>query len=299
MTRDLWIILSLGAYILLFLGAVIGLGIWQSRRRKTRAPVEFKFLRGPGETLRRRIAKFDEDFLLRFGGAALAPVLIALTVLWCVVKLHPQSWTQLWMGFGLTALAFVATIIPAMWWALRGLMRFRDDRLGYAGERFVGDCLEPLKRQGWYIFHDVPGEASGRKFNTDHVAVGPGGVWAIETKTRRKGRARPGFEPQKVTFDGSLLIWPWGEDSFGPEQAKSNAEWLKGWLSKRTGLNVDVRAALALPGWYVVDNVRGLLRVVRPEWLATDLPKARSVLTAAQIDLIARQLDEHCRDVED
>jgi hypothetical protein len=54
-----------------------------------------------------------------------------------------------------------------------------------------------------------------------------------------------------------------------------------------------------LPGWYVVDKVRGPVRVVKPEWLSEDLPKARSVLTDTQIDVIARQLDQRCRDVED
>jgi len=203
------------------------------------------------------------------------------------------------VGLAIIGLAFSITLILAFRWALRDLMRYRDDNLGYLGERFVGDCLEPLKRKGWFVFHDVPGEADKRKFNIDHVAVGPGGIWAIETKTRRKGRARPGFEPQKVFFDGKQLIWPWGEDTYGPEQARRNADWLQEWLFKRTGIRVEVRPALALPGWYVVDQVRGPLRVVKPEWLSEDLPKAGSVLTTAQIDLIARQLDQYCRDVED
>jgi hypothetical protein len=56
---------------------------------------------------------------------------------------------------------------------------------------------------------------------------------------------------------------------------------------------------LALPGWYVVDKVRAAVRVVKPEWLSEDLPKAGLVLTDTQIDLIARQLDQRCRDVED
>ncbi len=41
------------------------------------------------------------------------------------------------------------------------------------------------------------------------------------------------------------------------------------------------------------------MRVVRPEWLSEDLPKARSGLTEQQIDLMVRQLDLLCRDVED
>jgi len=297
MTRELWMIVSLGVYFLLFLGAVVGLGIWKAKRRRTKPPVEFKFLRGPGESLRQRMTKFDEDFPFRIGAAALAPVVVALVVFWGVAKFRPQ--TQLWVGLGLTLIAFVAVLIPAIWWAVRGLMRYRDDRLGYAGERFVGDCLEPLKRQGWHVFHDVPGEAHGKKFNVDHVAVGPGGVWAIETKSRRKGRARPGFEPQKVFFDGKQLIWPWGEDTHGPEQARNNAEWLQEWLLKRTAIKISVRPVLAFPGWYVVDKPRAWLRVVMPEWLTEDLPKAESILTNAQIDLIQRQLDLLCRDVED
>ena len=48
-----------------------------------------------------------------------------------------------------------------------------------------------------------------------------------------------------------------------------------------------------------VDRVRGPFRVVKQEWLSEDLPKAGSVLTTAQIDLIARHLDQYCRDVVD
>ena len=299
MMREQWPVVIICAYFLLFVGAVVGLGKWKVKRRRDRPPVEFKFLRGPGETLRRRIAKFDEDFLFWLGAAALVPLFVILAGASAVAKYRPQTWVQFWIVSGLILIAFVAALIWAIRWALRGFMRYRDDNLGYLGERFVGDCLEPLKRQGWHVFHDIPGKAGGRRFNIDHVAVGPGGVWAIDTKTRRKGRARPGFEPQKVTFDGRQLIWPWGEDPYGPEQAKNGAEWLREWLSKRTGLKVEVRAALALPGWYVVDKVRSQFRVMKPEWFAEDLPKSGLTLTDSQIDLIARQLDQLCRDVED
>jgi hypothetical protein len=299
MTRESWTIFSFGVYFLLFICAVGGLAIWKIKRRRSRLPVEFKLLRGPGETLRRRMAKFDENFVFRIGGAALAPVFVALVVFGGVLKYRPQTWTQLWVGFGLTVLAFVATLIPAMHWALRGLMRYRDDRLGYLGERYVGECLEPLKEHGWHVFHDVPCEADRKKFNIDHVVVGPGGVWAIETKTRRKGRARRGFEPHKVVFDGKQLIWPWGEDPYGPDQAIDNADWLQQWLSKKTGMKTKVWPVLTFPGWYVVDKAGAAVRVVRPEWLSEDLPKVVTLLTNDQIDLIVRQLDERCRDVED
>ncbi len=297
--RALWTLFSFAVYFLLFGGAVFGMALWRVKRRRNRPPVDFRFLRGPGETLRRRMAQFDEDFFLRFVLAALAPVLAAIVVSYGVFKYRPQTVTHLWIGSGLVVLAFFGTLIPMVRWGVRSLIRYYNDRLGYLGERFVGDCLEPLKRKGWHIFHDVPGLAGERKFNLDHVAVGPGGVWAIETKTRRKGKARKGFDPQKVFFDGNNLVWPWGEDAYGPEQARRNSEWLRAWLLKRTGIELEVRPVLALPGWYVVKPSGAEVRVVRPEWLLEDLPNARTVLTSDQIDLIVRQLDLHCRDVED
>ena len=57
-------------------------------------------------------------------------------------------------------------------------------------------------------------------------------------------------------------------------------------------------AWLCLDG-HVVDKAGAAVRVVKPEWLSEDLPKEKPVLTNSQIDLIARQLDAECRDVED
>ena len=144
----------------------------------------------------------------------LAPVLVVLAVSGAVPNPAPEM-DAYYLRKACSPRRLLGVLIPALRWALSALMRYGDESLGYLGERFVGDCLEPLKRQGWYVLHDMPGEAGERKFNIDHVAVGPGGVWAIETKTRRKGRARPGFEPHKVFFDGKQLIWPWGEDAYG------------------------------------------------------------------------------------
>jgi hypothetical protein len=245
------------------------------------------------------MAKFDEDFIPGLILASLAPLFAAIVVLYGVLRYKPQTTTEIWLLSALVVLTFVGTFIPAVRWGIRRLIRYHNDRLGYLGERYVGDCLDPLKRKGWYIFHDVPGLAGGRKFNLDHVAVGPSGVWAIETKTRRKGSARMGFDPQKVFFDGMKLVWPWGEDPYGPEQARLSSEWLQAWLLERTGIKLDVRPVLALPGWYVVKPSNAEVRVVRPEWLLEDLPNARTVLTNEQIDLIVRQLDLRCRDVED
>jgi hypothetical protein len=56
-------------------------------------------------------------------------------------------------------------------------------RQGAAGERRTARLLAPLERQGWAILHDlaVPGSTA----NLDHLVIGPGGVFVIDSKQYR------------------------------------------------------------------------------------------------------------------
>lgn len=62
------------------------------------------------------------------------------------------------------------------------LTLIRRKRLGWEGELATGEQLNRLYAQGYDVFHDIDGGG----FNIDHVAVGPAGVFAIETKARVK-----------------------------------------------------------------------------------------------------------------
>jgi hypothetical protein len=183
---------------------------------------------------------------------------------------------------------------------LRFFNRRRNDLLGYLGERAVAEYLEPLRQNGFRIFHDVPCEGRKTNFNIDHVVVGPTGVAAIEVKTRRKKKGRPGFEEHEVTYDGQRLIWPWGEDRCGIDQLMAESDWLRKFIHGRTGLDVDPKPILALPGWWVTERVAGAFRVSSHKLLPAIIRDWKpQPLTPEQIDLISRQLDERCRDVED
>ena len=50
----------------------------------------------------------------------------------------------------------------------------------------VAGKLDPLREDGYRIFHGFPG---GPNWNIDHIAIGPGGLFVIETKVRSKRRA--------------------------------------------------------------------------------------------------------------
>jgi hypothetical protein len=52
---------------------------------------------------------------------------------------------------------------------------------GAEGESATGAVLDQLRAQGWFVMHDVrwPGRP---RANIDHIAVGPGGVFVIDSK---------------------------------------------------------------------------------------------------------------------
>jgi hypothetical protein len=63
------------------------------------------------------------------------------------------------------------------------LLRIRTEatswEVGAAGERRVGDRLNLLKAHGWNVLHSIPLKSGA---DIDHVVIGPGGVFTINTK---------------------------------------------------------------------------------------------------------------------
>ena len=274
-----------------------GIFWWSTTRKKDRPPEKFKLLRSAGETQRRCVQKTDENLFVYFFGGAFVPLVIASLVLLLVIRL-PKRLVP--VGAAVAVILFLLSTVCAVIVLLRFLSRRRNDLLGYLGERAAAEWLEPLKAEGYRIFHDVPCEGRKKNFNIDHVVVGPTGVAAIEVKTRRKKKGREGYEEHVVTYDGQQLVWPWGEDRCGIDQLLSESDWLRKFIYNRTGLRVDPKPILALPGWWVTEHVVGAFRVAShkmvPKIVCDWKPQP---LTPEQIDLISRQLDERCRDVED
>jgi Nuclease-related domain len=285
-------------WVLLFTLGVVGFGIWRIKRRKERTPMQFKLLRSPGESLRKRLKSADENDWLFFVLTALAPLGGASGFVAVGARILPKPYhLHLLIAAGVV---FIALTIISARLLLRRLHRYRSDWLGYMGERAVGEALVDLYARSFRIYHDVPAQGGKKPFNLDHVVVGPSGLWLIETKTRRKGRARPGLKDHEVTFDGAKLIWPWGEDTHGVQQAQSEARWLSDWVSSTTGLSVTAKPILALPGWYVRETALGAVRVLNHKNLCSAISgRGHPVLSPEHIDLISRQLDQRCRDVED
>ena len=102
-----------------------------------------------------------------------------------------------------------SVLVPRLGLALSGLaaivatwvLRFRPNpdanawRRGAAGERRTARLLNPLERHGWVVLHDLA--VPGSRANIDHLVIGPGGVFVIDSKHYR-GR---------LLLDGSGRLW--------------------------------------------------------------------------------------------
>lgn len=67
--------------------------------------------------------------------------------------------------------------------------RLRTDprRRALAAEQTVGEALDALDRAGWHTLHSVPLSGGDR---VHHLAIGPGGLFAVHTLYARKQRVR-------------------------------------------------------------------------------------------------------------
>lgn len=262
---------------------------WRLARRGERVPVTEKLLRPAGESLRLRIDALGEKLLTSVFNCILAPTIGAS------VLLLPIS------GYVITRIA-VALVLAVVLFTLAARRLFaqmgdmRACTLGFHGERAAAEEINQLMRDGCRVFHDVPNEPYG---NIDHVIVAPSGVFAVETKTRRKKKVPPGKKDHEVIFDGKALEFPNGRDTDGLEQARQQADRLRVFLTKAVGEPVAVSPILTLPGWFVSSRVNERIKVVNPKKIRQVVLNARDAKLAPQlIERISHQLDQRCRDVE-
>ena len=88
-------------------------------------------------------------------------------------------------------------------------LRFRPSpdavawRRGAAGERRTARLLGPLERHGWVVLHDLA--VPGSRANLDHLVIGPGGVFVVDSKQYR-GRLQ--LDPSGRLWHGRYPLAP-------------------------------------------------------------------------------------------
>jgi Nuclease-related domain len=141
-----------------------------------------------------------------------------------------------------TLIALIVLIVP-----LRQIVKagrdIRNLRQAEAGERRVSELLRPLRAKDYIVFDDVITERG----NIDHIVVGPGGVFALETKTYSLfGNARA-----FVRNDGVLVLGD--KEAIGEplKRARNAAALVSDELERDLRRKVWVEAVLVLLGWRV------------------------------------------------
>lgn len=221
--------------------AIVTLDRRRDPRLKRKLPIGAKVLRAPGDSLRLRLDAISSDVDSGLIGLGLVgPVAVAC---WAILRMD-------WSAVRLGAIDFI--LLGAYLAGMAGLIRTvlksvrlrRLYREGLLAERYTAQELNRLTAAGCAVFHDLPAE----DFNIDHVVVGGGAVYAIETKSRRKADGPNGH---RVRFDGERLHFPDSATNKPLEQADRNARWLARKLENTLGKSVPVVPVVALPGWFV------------------------------------------------
>jgi hypothetical protein len=287
----IWLIFLESAFFFGVGAAVVGLIQWKDRKK--RLPFTQKILRPPGESLRIRLIELDEklnDRLLQLFVSAYSPLIMAGLVE--LQGVHPS--TGVWIT--LAAIAAIASIWAAYrLWKVINLRR--RIRLGFEGERHVGEALNQLMLAGYRVFHDFLITDKPRSVrNIDHIVIGPNGVFAVETKTRRKMKGENGA---KVTVLDNALQYPWGMDQSDLAQTQEEARWLSEWLSKMSNDPVNVGSILVLPGWFVDRRAKSPVTVMSGSEVPANIPKLNGGATSENdVRRIAAIIEDRNRSIE-
>jgi hypothetical protein len=271
-----------------------GLLYWfRSKRKGFRCPLTRDLLRGPGQSLFKRIEDLNLDIDCYATTMATMPLLLYASYLSRSYFGIAKESDQTGIIYGLIWLAFTLYFGKKLQRALKE----RDNyRLGLDCEMAVGQELNNLTGEGYRVYHDVPAEG----FNIDHVVVGRNGVFAVETKGRSKPSRRRGSFDASVVYDGRTLRFPDRISTDFLDQARRQAEWLSRWLTEVVGELVPVQPVLVIPGWYVervrrgdvlVLNGKNDYRFIASQWTNT-------TLSTRLIQSVGNIIEQVCRDVE-
>jgi len=105
-------------------------------------------------------------------------------------------------------------------------------RVGAGGEETVGAKLEKLTKHGWHVLHAVP--VGDRGSDIDHVLIGPGGVFTVNTKNH----------PDKSVWVGRNTVMVGGHRTNYLPKSRHEGERASRLLTEAVGFPVLDRPAL-------------------------------------------------------
>ena len=146
---------------------------------------------------------------------------------------------------------------PGFWRALRDRLLRRPSELeswrkGLRGEEMAGAELERLTRRGWRVLHSI---LVAENVDIDHLLIGPGGVFTVNTKHHARADVWVGDHVVKVQGYSHQYL----------PKARAEARRTAAMLTRSCGFTVPVDAALifVLPGQLTLAPPRGNPQAIR------------------------------------
>lgn len=248
--------------------------------RKKKKPPLPAVRRLAGQSLREEWSRLIDDHLPFY---VFGPLMF-----WFIAFVQFQ---QEWLGHRLPATFWLSVAIVATGAAAIGCLRLipraRSLVRGERGELKVAEALEELRSAGYRVFHDLVRDG----FNIDHVVVGPGGVFAIETKFR-SGEGEITFRNGEGLFvDGRL------EEKDSLKQARGNAGEMNRLIRDNCGIDAWVFPLVVFVGdWRVRNDWQTTnARVFTPETVTRYLCDQQPRLKRSEIALIASHLERSAK----
>ena len=254
--------------------------------KSSRSPLKHPPLHNPGESLQEQ--RFDlvgEKFMPWF---VVAAVFIFLSVYMWAIQLG-------WMPVDakIVTLITVAICIFTFWKHKAVFRQIRLMNRGLAAEKAVGQFLEQFRAQGYKVIHDIPVEAGSRKFNIDHLLIGPKGLFTIETKSRRKpnkGQCVIAYDGHQVLINGQVP----GRDPIA--QALGQAAWVRDYLKSCTALpSIPVTPLVVYPGWFsnYQQSLNAKVKVVNEHFISACIQDSPHQLAPHDAMLIESRLTDY------
>lgn len=253
-----------------------------TKKRQTKDPIKQDPLPQAGDSTYQQLQELLDGpaYFWIFVSATLVACTVARWIeYWQKQILHPRLWTS----------ATIVVIAIAVFKIRSVLGQVKNLRLGIRGEMAVGQFLEQTRAMGYRVYHDI--EEKG--FNIDHVLVGPGGVFVIETKTRSKSiQGNP-----VIIYDGERVL----VDGHAPDrdpiaQAKACRDHIKWIFSKVTQRDPKLRAVVLFPGWFIERKAKNVeVWVLNPPAFVKFLKHESSLLTSEEVGMFSEALEIHIR----
>jgi len=291
--------------VLLFICTIL-LFRWIDKRKKQRSPLTSQLLRMPGESLLRELDEIQGKLHETYLWVTTMPIMLYAGFISELCFGDKKSSTSSNLTISFTTLVeiyfiiIIGILLFAIFKAIKIIRKRRNLQLGFECEVAVGQELNQLMQDGYYVYHDFLAD----KFNIDHIVIGSGGVFAVETKGRTKPTSKNASVDARVFYNGECLKFPHKLETQAIEQSKKQAKWLADFLNKAVGEPVKTIPVVTLPGWFVQSDEKGgkyyEVRVINPKVIVAKLKEyqPKNPLSKELVTRIAYQIEQRCRNVE-